>query len=66
MKNEDQVEEALDSLCKMMLQPGLSESQYTILCGTISALSWVAETHTGLDPIDKILQRGFLPTSEMN
>jgi hypothetical protein len=76
MKTKEQVDEAAESLCRMMMTQrglgGLDIVQCATLCGMVSALTWVIEQkfvgEDGEDPqpLQRLLDRGFIPTPEMN
>jgi len=68
MKTKEEVEDAINKLCPMMAQRGISIHQYSVLISLISALCWVAEhEYDDCDNVvDILLREGYVFTSEIN
>jgi hypothetical protein len=68
MKTKEEVEDAINKLCPMMMQRGISIHQYSVLVSLITALCWVVEKeYDDCDNVvDRLLSEGYVFTSEIN
>lgn len=55
MKTEEDVRKTQNLICNELMKGGLSQDQRCVLCGVISAFSWVLESKHPLNVVQGII-----------